>query len=157
MCHIGQTLTLIGAMQHGTCTVQPTQIAFSSAELKAMIRECGLNRLTQFATFLSMHLRNSRNDPELLALLKGLNEVLFAGLALPQTHFAHHEIARRDRLRAGEALGEVGCGSPRRVLLLLLSCVLSLSCTSRLSIPLYLLAWNIPPSPAYCLSPDEDS
>ena len=80
-----------------------------------------------------------------------------AGLALPQTHFAHHKIARRDRLRAGEALGEVGCGSQCRLLLLLLSCVLSLSCTTRLSIPLYLLTWNIPPSPAYCLSPDEDS
>lgn len=108
MCHIGQTLTLIGAMQHGTCTVQPTQIAFPSAELKAMIRECGLNRLTQFATFLSMHLRNSRNDPELLALLKGLDEVLFAGLALPQEE---EEWARRNGLALRNLFGNTECGA----------------------------------------------
>ncbi|KAH9937144.1 acetyl-CoA synthetase-like protein [Fomitopsis serialis] len=84
MCHIGQTLTLISALQHGTCTIQPTQIAFSSDELVQMVRQCGLNRLMQFATFLSIHLRNSRHDPNVLTLLKGLDEVLFAGLALPQ-------------------------------------------------------------------------
>ncbi|KZT75172.1 acetyl-CoA synthetase-like protein [Daedalea quercina L-15889] len=108
MCHIGQTLTLIGALQHGTCTVQPTQIAFSSGELKQMIRQCGLNRLTQFATFLSMHLRNSRNDPDLLALLQGLDEVLFAGLALPQDD---EDWARRNGLLLRNLFGNTECGA----------------------------------------------
>lgn len=108
MCHIGQTLTLIGALQHGTCTIQPTQIAFSSPELKAMIRQCGLNRLTQFATFLSMHLRNSRDDTDLLALLKGLDEVLFAGLALPQEE---EDWARRNGLALRNLFGNTECGA----------------------------------------------
>ncbi|TFY61926.1 hypothetical protein EVJ58_g4190 [Rhodofomes roseus] len=108
MCHIGQTLTLIGALQNGTCTVQPTQIAFSSTELVEMIRQCGLNRLTQFATFLSMHLRNSRNDPDLLAHLNGLDEILFAGIALPQED---EDWARRHGLPLRNLFGNTECGA----------------------------------------------
>lgn len=82
MCHIGQTSMLIGSLQHGSCVIQPTKIAFSSEELVDMITRCGLNRLNQFATFLATHLKQSRQDPKLLALLQGLDEVLYSGLAL---------------------------------------------------------------------------
>src|SRR5271154_4174763 len=68
MCHIGQTFgkcpfndhSAFGNLQHRSCTVQPTNIAFSSEELVGMVQRCGLNRLNQFATFLIKHLRNSR-------------------------------------------------------------------------------------------------
>ncbi|KAH9847385.1 acetyl-CoA synthetase-like protein [Lenzites betulinus] len=82
MCHIGQTFMLIGYLQHGVCTIQPTKIAFSSEELVDMVHRCRLNRLNQFATFLAGHLRNSRNDPTLLAVLKQLDELLYSGLPL---------------------------------------------------------------------------
>ena len=49
-----------------------------------MIRDCGVNRLNQFATFLAQHLRNSRQNPTLLALLQSLDDALYSGLALPQ-------------------------------------------------------------------------
>lgn len=49
-----------------------------------MIRNCGVNRLNQFATFLTQHLRNSRQNPKLLALLQSLDEALYSGLALPR-------------------------------------------------------------------------
>ena len=49
-----------------------------------MIRNCGVNRLNQFATFLTQHLRNSRQNPKLLALLQTLDEALYSGLALPR-------------------------------------------------------------------------
>lgn len=49
-----------------------------------MIRNCGVNRLNQFATFLAQHLRNSRQNPKLLALLQTLDEALYSGLALPR-------------------------------------------------------------------------
>lgn len=49
-----------------------------------MIRNCGVNRLNQFATFLTQHLRNSRQNPKLLALLQTLDEALSSGLALPR-------------------------------------------------------------------------
>jgi hypothetical protein len=75
---------LLGSLQHGTCTVQPSKQAFSSIELSSMIRNCGLNRLNQFATFLANHLRNSRQNRELLALLQNLDDVLYSGLALPR-------------------------------------------------------------------------
>ena len=67
---------LIGALQHGSCTIQPSVISFSSNELVQMIAKYSLNRLNQFATFLSTHLRNSQSDPKLLGLLVGLDEVL---------------------------------------------------------------------------------
>lgn len=49
-----------------------------------MIRNCGVNRLNQFATFLAQHVRNSRQNPKLLALLQTLDEALYSGLALPR-------------------------------------------------------------------------
>ena len=58
--------------------------AFSSNELSLMIRNCGVNRLNQFATFLTQHLRNSRQNPTFLALLQTLDEALYSGLALPR-------------------------------------------------------------------------
>jgi len=49
-----------------------------------MIRNCGVNRLNQFATFLTQHLRNSRQNPRLLALMQTLDDALYSGLALPR-------------------------------------------------------------------------
>ena len=77
-------LALIGSLCHGSCTIQPTSIAFSSEELLDMIARCGLNRLKQFATFLGNHLRESKTDPKLLQALVQLDEVLYGGLALGQ-------------------------------------------------------------------------
>ncbi|KAI0830645.1 acetyl-CoA synthetase-like protein [Trametes gibbosa] len=82
MCHIGQTCMLIGYMQHGVCTIQPTKIAFSSEELMDMVHRCRLNRLNQFASYLAGHLRRSRTEPALLAVLKHLDELLYSGLPL---------------------------------------------------------------------------
>jgi len=73
---------LIGTLCHGSCTIQPTSIAFSSDELLDMVTRCGLNRLKQFATFLGHHLRNSKTNPKLLQALVQLDEVIYSGLAL---------------------------------------------------------------------------
>ena len=75
-------LVLIGSLCHGTCTIQPTTLAFSCEELLDMTARCGLNRLKQFATFLGHHLRSSKTNPKLLQALIQLDEVLYSGLAL---------------------------------------------------------------------------
>jgi hypothetical protein len=49
-----------------------------------MIVRCGLNRLNQFATFLGNHLRASRQNPTLLSMLMGLDDVVYSGLPLPR-------------------------------------------------------------------------
>lgn len=77
-------LVFLGSMQHGGCTIQPTKIQFSSEELGDMIVRCGLNRLHQFASFLSTHLRHARNNPKLLSLFQSLDCVLYSGLPLPK-------------------------------------------------------------------------
>jgi len=73
---------LIGTLQHGASIVQPSKMPFSSQELMDMIHFTGLNRLYQFAAFLSAHLRVSRQDPKFLSMLAGLDQVLTCGMPL---------------------------------------------------------------------------
>ena len=82
MCHFGQSFMLAGMIQHGSCTVQFTKQTFSSEELVDMVQRCGLSRINQFPTFLSQHLRNSRHDPRLLAVLQGLDQIFISGLMM---------------------------------------------------------------------------
>ena len=75
-------LGLIASLYYGSCTIQPTDVAFSSEELLDMIARCGLNRLRQYPAYLSRHLRNSRTNPKLLQALVQLDEAEYGGLAL---------------------------------------------------------------------------
>ena len=47
-----------------------------------MITRCNLNRLHQFGTFLSAHIRRARQNPKLFHLLKSLDCLLYCGVAL---------------------------------------------------------------------------
>lgn len=107
MCHIGQNCMLWGSMQHGSCTIQPTKITFSSDELLDMIARCGLNRLNQFATFLSTQLRASRSDTKLLNALQNLDEVLYSGLMLPRED---EEWAYKHGIMLKNLFGSTECG-----------------------------------------------
>jgi acyl-coenzyme A synthetase/AMP-(fatty) acid ligase len=73
-----------------------------------MIRDCGVNRLNQFATFLAQHLRNSRQNPTLLALLQTLDDALYSGLALPREE---EEWARGNGIRLRNLFGSTECGA----------------------------------------------
>jgi acyl-coenzyme A synthetase/AMP-(fatty) acid ligase len=84
MCHVGQEFMLLGSLQHGSCTIQPTKITFSPDELMDMIIRCRMNRLNQFAGFLATNIRASRQNPNLLRLLQSLDEIAYTGLPLPQ-------------------------------------------------------------------------
>ncbi|GBE77841.1 acetyl-CoA synthetase-like protein [Sparassis crispa] len=108
MCHIGQTFMLIGSLLHGACVIQPTTISFSSQELVDMIQRCGLNRLNQFASFLAMHLRASRQDTKVLALLQGLDEVLYTGLPLSREE---EDWANRNGIQLKNLFGSTECGA----------------------------------------------
>ncbi|KAL0579109.1 hypothetical protein V5O48_002892 [Marasmius crinis-equi] len=108
MCHIGQTFMLMGSLQHGSCVIQPTTISFSSEELIDMISRCGLNRLNQFAAFLAMQLRASRNNPKLLSLLGNLDEVLYSGMPLPREE---QEWALSNNIKLKNLFGSTECGA----------------------------------------------
>ncbi|KAI0089764.1 acetyl-CoA synthetase-like protein [Irpex rosettiformis] len=108
VCHIGQTFMLIGALQHGSCTIQPSAISFSSSELMYMIAKCSLNRLNQFSTFLSTHLRNSQNNPKLLNMLSGLDEVLYSGLPLGRDE---EQWAFNNGIKIRNLFGNTECGA----------------------------------------------
>lgn len=106
MCHIGQTIMYAGHLQHAACTVQPSAQAFPSSELMDMIARCGLNRLNQFPTFLAIHLRNSRQDPKLLAMLQGLDLIFYSGLMLSQED---EEWVHRNNIRIVNCFGSTEC------------------------------------------------
>ncbi|KAK7694873.1 hypothetical protein QCA50_002061 [Cerrena zonata] len=108
MSHIGQTFMLLGSLQHGSCTIQPTKIAFDSAELVDMITRCRLNRLNQFATFLATHLRASKEDRKLLNMLTQLDEVLYSGLALPREE---EDWAYKNGIQLKNLFGSTECGA----------------------------------------------
>ncbi|KAL0951048.1 hypothetical protein HGRIS_007788 [Hohenbuehelia grisea] len=108
MCHIGQTFMLMGSLQHGSCVIQPTAIAFSSDELIDMVARCGLNRLNQFATFLATHLRNSRKDAKLLSIIQNLDEVLYSGLPLAREE---EDWAYRSGVNLKNLFGSTECGA----------------------------------------------
>jgi len=82
MCHMGQTMILIGSMLNGSCIIQPSTPAFSPDELQNMITRCHLNRLGRFPAFLEADLRRSRESPEFLALLQRLEEIQYFGASL---------------------------------------------------------------------------
>ncbi|KAI0068384.1 acetyl-CoA synthetase-like protein [Artomyces pyxidatus] len=107
MCHIGQTCMLMGSLQHGACTIQPSKIAFSADELSWMVQKCGLNRLNQFASFLANHLRSARKNPKLLSLFQSLDEVLYSGLPLPR----EEEVwAYENAIKLRNLFGSTECG-----------------------------------------------
>ncbi|KAL1665529.1 hypothetical protein GGF50DRAFT_52504 [Schizophyllum commune] len=111
MCHVGQSFMLIGSLQHGSCTIQPTAIAFSSDELVDMISRCGLNRLNQFAGFLVSHLRHAQADPKFHSILQGLEEILYSGMPLPQ---ADERWALQNGIPLINLLGSTECGAMMR-------------------------------------------
>ncbi|KAJ3891354.1 hypothetical protein GG344DRAFT_76959 [Lentinula edodes] len=107
MCHIGQTTLLISLMQYGTCIIQPKRIPCATEELIEMIKFGNLNRLWQFATFFSIHLKAARKDPKLLSLLVSLEEVTTCGMALSQEDEA---FAYQSGIKLKNIFGSTECG-----------------------------------------------
>lgn len=51
-------------------------------ELLAMTRDCGLNRLVQYAPFVSKHIRAAQQDAEVKRVLQSMRQILHTGVAL---------------------------------------------------------------------------
>ncbi|KAI8972831.1 acetyl-CoA synthetase-like protein [Trametes punicea] len=108
MCHIGQTFMFLASFQNGACTIQPKAVTFSTDELVHMIRHGGLNRLNQFPAFFAVHARAARQNPKLLALLKGLDEILYSGQQMPRED---EEWAYANDLQLRNLFGSTECGA----------------------------------------------
>jgi hypothetical protein len=74
---------LLSLFYNGGCVIQGTKVNFSDEELTDMIEHCGLNTLIQMGSHLSERLRRSQQDPKLLSLLQGLDEIGYGGLPIP--------------------------------------------------------------------------
>jgi hypothetical protein len=71
-----------GAAVHGCCTVQASSMAMPPAEMVQMVRTCGLNRLVQYGTFVSAHIRAAQADEDVKRALQGMRQILYTGVAL---------------------------------------------------------------------------
>ncbi|KAI0631271.1 acetyl-CoA synthetase-like protein [Trametes polyzona] len=108
MCHIGQTFMFLASFQNGACTIQPRAVTFSTDELVHMITQGGLNRLNQFPAFFAVHARAARQNPKLLALLRGLDEILYSGQQMPRED---EEWAYANDLQIRNLFGSTECGA----------------------------------------------
>ncbi|KAH9899171.1 acetyl-CoA synthetase-like protein [Cubamyces lactineus] len=108
MCHIGQTFMFLASFQNGACTIQPRVVTFPTDELVHMIMHGGLNRLNQFPAFFSVHARAARLNPKLLALLRGLDEILYSGQQMPRED---EEWAYANDLQIRNLFGSTECGA----------------------------------------------
>lgn len=57
-------------------------MALPTDELLEMTRICGVNRLILYASFLSMHIRVAKTDPDVLKVLQSFRQILHTGVAL---------------------------------------------------------------------------
>lgn len=75
-------LAFVAAFYHRVCTVQTSSMGMSTEELVALIKTCGVNRVVLYAPFLSSHIRNAKDDPELLDLLRNCKQIMHTGVTL---------------------------------------------------------------------------
>ena len=108
MCHIGQTFMFLASFQNGACTIQPKAVTFPTDELVHMIMQGGLNRLNQFPACFAVHARAARQNPKLLALLRGLDEILYSGQQMPRED---EEWAYANDLQIRNLFGSTECGA----------------------------------------------
>jgi hypothetical protein len=57
-------------------------MAMPPAEMVQMVRTCGLNRLVQYGTFVSAHIRAAQEDEDVKRALQGMRQILYTGVAL---------------------------------------------------------------------------
>lgn len=66
----------------GGAFVQTSRPDVGAAEFLAMVRQCGLNRLLQYASWLSALLAVARKDAAVLAAMQGLRQVVYTGVSM---------------------------------------------------------------------------
>ncbi|CAL1713797.1 unnamed protein product [Somion occarium] len=108
MAHSPQNFMLMGAIQHGSCTIQPTKVPYSAEEVLDMIQMCRLNRINVYSPLLTSLLRQSKKDKEFLTALARLDEVLYTGLALPKED---EDWAYNNGIKLTNIFGSTECGA----------------------------------------------
>ncbi|KAI0742021.1 acetyl-CoA synthetase-like protein [Daedaleopsis nitida] len=107
MGHIGSFHTFIGSIAMGSCVVQSSSMAMKVPEFVNMTRECGLNVLVLYATFLADLIRAARADPAVKEALQGLHQILHTGVALNKEE---EEWAFENKIRITTSYGTTETG-----------------------------------------------
>ena len=57
MAHSPQNFMLMGAIQHGSCTIQPAKVPYGADEFMDMIKLCGLNRINIYSPQMNVQIK----------------------------------------------------------------------------------------------------
>ncbi|KAI0790177.1 acetyl-CoA synthetase-like protein [Irpex lacteus] len=80
--HMGASTYIYKSAFTGAAFVQTSHAAIGADEFLAMVKQCGLNRLLQYATWLSALIDVARTNDEVLSALQGMRQVMYTGLAM---------------------------------------------------------------------------
>ncbi|KAJ7678090.1 putative amp-CoA ligase [Mycena polygramma] len=82
LAHVASLTSFLAAAYRGYCTAQSPAMGMSTEELMRMAKQCGLNRLVVYATFLAVYIKAAQTDPEVLETLRGFRQIVHGGVAL---------------------------------------------------------------------------
>ena len=103
---MGTTVAFVGSIAMGSCVVQSSSMAMKVPEFVGMTRECGLNVLVLYATFLADLIRAARVDPAVKEALQGLHQILHTGVALNKEE---EEWAFENKIRITVRVNDIFC------------------------------------------------
>ncbi|KAM0551161.1 hypothetical protein ACHAPJ_008503 [Fusarium lateritium] len=104
---MGSTMHFLEAISRGGCYILPTALPYPVTEIRHMIHQCGLTRLSMFPPFFSIVFREARRDPFLVQDLQRLDEVAYGGLPLDPSDIAW---AQQQGLSLIDAMGSTEVG-----------------------------------------------
>ncbi|KAG7090017.1 hypothetical protein E1B28_011638 [Marasmius oreades] len=88
ICHSAQYAKLVHQIFHGGCTVQPRRPG-NLDEIIDQLKRTSLTRLYLFSPLIVRLLQRARSDPDLLALLSGLEYIVAGGAIFPKSEEAY--------------------------------------------------------------------
>ncbi|KAG7090015.1 hypothetical protein E1B28_011636 [Marasmius oreades] len=88
VCHSAQYVTTVGQILRGRCTVQARKPG-DLDEIIDQLKRASLTQLYLFSPFIVKLLQRARSDPDLLALLSGLECIFATGAVFPKSEEAY--------------------------------------------------------------------
>ncbi|KIP05680.1 hypothetical protein PHLGIDRAFT_119584 [Phlebiopsis gigantea 11061_1 CR5-6] len=80
--HMGASTYIYKSAFSGGSFVQTSRPDIGAEEFLAMVRQCGLNRLLQYASWLSALISEARQNGEVLEAMQGLRQVVYTGVSM---------------------------------------------------------------------------
>ncbi|KAF9027544.1 acetyl-CoA synthetase-like protein [Hymenopellis radicata] len=82
LAHVASFTSFLALLYHRGCMVQTSSMGMSTEELLTITMHCGVNQVVLYAPFLASHIRNAKDSPEVLEILRNCRQIIYTGVAL---------------------------------------------------------------------------